>query len=52
MTLKKLADQWEITKPEPMPADQDTVASLISTASTLTSDRLIDDKPSDLHRSG
>lgn len=52
MTLKKVADQWEITNPEPMRADQDTVASLISTASTLTSDRLIDDKPSDLQTFG
>jgi hypothetical protein len=48
IVLTKLADKWEITKPEPMPADQDTVNTLISSASDLTSERLIDDHPGNL----
>ena len=48
IVLSKLAGKWEITKPEPMPADQDTVKSLISAASTLTSEHLIDEKPANL----
>src|SRR6266566_4583465 len=47
--LVKLADKWEIAKPAPMPADQDTVGSLTSTLATLNSDRLIDEHPASLH---
>ncbi len=52
VVLTKLAGKWEITKPEPMPADQDAVKSLVSAASTLTSDHLIDDKPTNLEAFG
>lgn len=48
MVLDKLGGKWEIVKPEPMPADQDTVKLIVSTASALTSDELIDGKPSSL----
>ena len=48
IVLSKLGDRWEITKPEPMPADQDTVTALVSGAATLTSDRLVDDHPGNL----
>lgn len=46
--ISRIGDRWEITKPEPMPADQDAVNSIVSTASTLTSDRLVDEKPDSL----
>ena len=42
------ANKWQITKPQPLPADQDSVTSIVSTVSSLTSDRLIEDKASDL----
>src|SRR5690349_431524 len=42
------ANKWQITAPKPLPADQDSVNSLISTLSNVTSDRLIEDKASDL----
>ena len=48
VVLAKLGDKWEITKPEPMPADQDTATALVSAAATLTSDRLVDEHPGDL----
>jgi hypothetical protein len=46
--ISRIGDRWEISKPEPMAADQDAVNSIVSTASALTSDRLIDEKPDSL----
>ena len=48
IVLTKLADKWEITKPELMPADQDTASGLVAAAAGLMSDRLVDDKPGNL----
>jgi len=50
--LVKLAQTWEITKPEMLHADQDTVDMLANSLATLTSDRLIDDHPADLNAFG
>ena len=44
--------KWQIKEPKPLPADQDSVSSLVSTLSSLTSDRLIEDKASDLAQYG
>jgi hypothetical protein len=43
---------WQITAPKTLPADQDAVSSLISSASFLDSQRVVDDKPSDLAQYG
>jgi Domain of unknown function (DUF4340) len=40
--------QWHITSPRSLAADQSAVASLLSTFSALNSQRLVDDKASDL----
>jgi Domain of unknown function (DUF4340) len=45
---KSDAGKWQITGPKPLPADQDSVSSLVSTLASVTSDRLIEDKASDL----
>lgn len=45
---KSDAGKWQITAPKPLAADQDSVGSVVSTLSALTSDRLIEDKASDL----
>jgi Domain of unknown function (DUF4340) len=50
--LVKLAQTWEITKPEMLHADQDTVEMFANSVATLTADRLIDDHPSDLNAFG
>src|SRR5437764_6721343 len=52
VVLSKLADKWEITKPKPLPADQDTVSSLTSAVATLNADRLIDEHPASLTEFG
>jgi len=39
--------KWQIVQPKPLGADQDSVGSLVSSLSSLASDRVIDDKPSD-----
>jgi hypothetical protein len=45
-------NKWQITQPKPLPADQDAVGSLVSTLSSLSTDRLIEDKASDLAQYG
>jgi hypothetical protein len=49
---KSAAGKWEIAQPKPLPADQDSVASLVSTLSALTSDRLIEESTTDLAQYG
>src|SRR5215472_11454380 len=46
--LTKTDGKWQIVKPKPLAADQDSVSSVVSTLSSLTSDRLIEDKATDL----
>jgi hypothetical protein len=50
--LVKLADNWTIAKPTPMPADQDAVSMLTGSLATLNADRLIDDHPANLNEFG
>lgn len=49
---KNDAGKWQITAPKPLGADQDTVSSMISTLSSLNSERLVEDKASDLKQYG
>src|SRR5712664_2407830 len=44
--------KWQITAPKPLGADQEAVGSLLSTVSSLNSDRLVDDKAGDLSQYG
>lgn len=50
--LNKAGGTWRITQPVPLAADQDSVSSLVSSLSSLASDRLIEDKASDLSSYG
>ena len=50
--LTKSGSDWKITEPKPFPADQTTVSSMLSTISTLNSDRLVEDNSSHLQRYG
>jgi hypothetical protein len=43
---------WQITAPKPLAADKDAVSSVLSLLSPLSSDRLIEEKASDLSRYG
>jgi hypothetical protein len=49
---KNDAGKWQITAPKPLSADQDSVSSMVSTLSTLGSDRLVADKADDLGEYG
>jgi uncharacterized protein DUF4340 len=49
---KDAAGKWQITAPKPLAADQDAVTSLVSSAASLNSDRLIDEKSADLKQYG
>lgn len=52
IVLIKAGSQWKITEPKPLGADQTTVSSMLSTVSSLNSDRLVDEKSSELRRYG
>ena len=49
---KNDAGQWQITSPKPLPADQDAVSSLLSALSPLNSDRVVEEKATDLSQYG
>ena len=44
--------KWQITAPKPLGADQEAVSSLLSTVSSLNSERLVDDKATNLAQFG
>ena len=46
------AGQWQITAPQMLAADQDAVSSVLSTLTSLNSDRLVEDKPTNLDQYG
>ncbi|HUI73319.1 MAG TPA: DUF4340 domain-containing protein [Candidatus Acidoferrum sp.] len=52
VALEKTDGTWRLTKPDPLGADQDAVTSVLSTLSALDSERLIEEKPSDLSAFG
>src|SRR5438046_1630466 len=49
---KDSGGKWQITSPQTLSADQSAVSSMISTLSSLSSDRLVEDKASDLNQYG
>jgi Domain of unknown function (DUF4340) len=53
VTVQKAdADNWQITEPKPYQADQETVASMLSTLSGLSADRVVADKVFDRKQYG
>jgi uncharacterized protein DUF4340 len=52
LLTKNDAGAWQITEPKPLRADQSTVSGVLSSLSSLNSDRVIEDKASDLKRYG
>lgn len=49
---KSSSGDWQITAPKPFRADQSAVAGLASTVSSLNSERVVEDKASDLQNFG
>jgi hypothetical protein len=49
---KSSAGKWQITQPAPYPADQETVAGVLSILSGLNADRVVEDKASDRKQYG
>lgn len=52
MLAKSSSGDWQITAPKPFRADQSAVTSIASTISSLNSERVIEDKASDLQNFG
>jgi hypothetical protein len=52
IVLAKNNSKWQITAPKPLGADQTTVSTMLSTLSSLNSDRLVEDKASNLSQYG
>src|SRR5689334_8209692 len=50
--LKKEGGKWRMTSPKPMAADQDAAGAIQSTLASLSSDKLIDEKPANLKEFG
>ena len=50
--LKKENGKWAITAPKPLPADSDSVSSLVSTLSSVSADATIEDKATDVSAYG
>jgi hypothetical protein len=50
--LEKINGKWQITAPKPYPADVDTVSQLVAATANVTSDRVVDDKASNLSAYG
>ena len=49
---KNNGGKWQITSPQTLGADQSAVSSMVSTLSSLSSDRLVEDKANDLSQYG
>jgi hypothetical protein len=50
--VRNKENQWEIAEPKQMRADQDTAGPLVTTLSSLNSDKVVDEKPTDLAQFG
>jgi hypothetical protein len=50
--LEKAKGKWQITAPKPYAADQDATNQLVSAAANITSDRVVEDKASNLSAYG
>ena len=49
---KNAGGKWEMTEPKQLPVDQDAVSSMVTTLASLNSDRLVEDKASNLNQYG
>lgn len=49
---RNASDKWELTAPRALGADQEAVSSVVSTFSSLSSERLIEDRTSNLNQYG
>ena len=45
---RNTSGNWQITSPQPLAADQDAVTALLTTVSSLTSNRVVEEKATDL----
>ena len=52
IVLAKNNGKWQIDAPKPLAADQTTVSTMLSTLSSLSSGRLVEDKASNLNQYG
>ena len=52
IVLIKASDNWQIAEPKELRADQSAVLGMVSTLSSLNSERLVEEKASDLKRYG
>jgi len=47
LDLKRENGKWQMIAPKPLPADQDAVASMVSTLANLNADKVVEDKAAD-----
>src|SRR5215467_7111706 len=52
ITLSRDNGKWRMIDPKPLPADQDTVSSMVSSLGTLNADKTVEEKAADLKQFG
>jgi hypothetical protein len=52
LNLRRENGKWQITEPKPLPADQDSVSSMVSALSSLNADKVVEEKAADLQPYG
>src|SRR5947209_6145867 len=52
VTLKRVNGKWAITAPQALPADQDTVASMLSALNPVSADSVANEQPGDVSQYG
>ena len=52
VSLKRQNGKWELTSPEALPADQDSVSSLTSNLAPMNADSVVEDKAADFAKYG
>lgn len=50
--LQRENGKWKLTEPKPLPADQDAVSGIVTNLSSLSADKVIEDKAADLKQYG
>src|SRR4029077_18914612 len=50
--LQRTDSKWQIVSPEPLPADPEAVSSMVSSLSSLSSDRTVEEKAAALDQYG
>ena len=52
IALSRATGKWQITEPKPLPADQDAVSGIVTSLASLSADKVVEEKATDLQPYG